>query len=229
MELATKRSFPLVTTPEDDTSGILHPHFSHDGTKLTWTEMIEAPAFLQGYGSWVIKVADVSFDETGPRLTKVERHQPGGSGWYENHGLSPDGRSLLFTSTFEETKPFHANVYSFDVPSSRLKLLARGKWNEHALFSPSGRRIVWMTGNDNPNRGTDYWAMNPDGSDKVRLTDWNNPASPAYRRKMIVAADASFSPDGRFLVAYLQVNLLSQDGLTVLVELQPDWERPGRP
>lgn len=41
---------------------------------------------------------------------------------------------------------------------------------------------------------------------------------------MIVAADASFSPDGKHLVAYLQVNLLIQDGLTVLIELEDDWE-----
>lgn len=44
---------------------------------------------------------------------------------------------------------------------------------------------------------------------------------------MIVAADASLSPDGKFLVAYLQVNLVTQEGVTVLIELEDDWERGG--
>ena len=60
--------------------------------------------------------------------------------------------------------------------------------------------------------------MNPDGSDKLRLTDFNNPALPTFKNRSIVAADASFSPDGRFLIAYLQVNLVTQEGVTVLIE-----------
>ncbi len=84
-----------------------------------------------------------------------------------------------------------------------------------------------MTGAGNPHGGTEYWCMNPDGSDKVRLTDWNNAALPSHRKKMIVAADSSLSPDGKYLVAYLQVNLITQMGATVLIELEDDWQRPG--
>ncbi len=95
------------------------------------------------------------------------------------------------------------------------------------MHSPSKNRVVWMTGRNNVNAGTDYWAMNPDGSDKVRLTDFNNPRLPTYRHKAIVPADASFSPDGKHLMAYLQVNLVTQEGVTVLIELGDDWERRG--
>ncbi len=108
-----------------------------------------------------------------------------------------------------------------------MDCLAEGKWNEHALYSPSGKRIVWMSGKDNPNRGTDYWCMNPDGSDKIRLTDFGNATLPTYEGKMIVAADASMSPDGKCLAAYLQVNLVTQEGMTVLIQLEDEWERPG--
>ena len=95
------------------------------------------------------------------------------------------------------------------------------------MYSPDWKRIIWMTGQDNPNRGTDYWAMSLDGSDKIRLTDFNNPKLPTYKKKMIVAADASLSPDGKFLVAYLQTNLVTQDGVTILIELEDTWDRPG--
>ena len=84
-----------------------------------------------------------------------------------------------------------------------------------------------MTGSHNEHGGTDYWSMNSDASDKVRLTDFNNAALPSYKKKKIVAADASFSPDGNNLVAYLQVNLVTQEGVTVVIELKDDWERPG--
>ena len=63
MELATRRCFRLTDTPEDDTSGVLHPHFSHDGSKLTWSEMYRAPKFLNGYGEWKIQVGDFIFEK----------------------------------------------------------------------------------------------------------------------------------------------------------------------
>lgn len=227
MELATRECFRLTDTPEDDTSGVLHPHFSYDGSKLTWGEMYSAPKFLNGFGEWKIQVGDFTFEKGGPGLSNVKSYVPGEAGWYENHGLSLDNRTLLFTSNFENDKAFHSNVYRYTLDGARLDRLADKKWNEHAMYSPSWKRIVWMTGQDNPKRGTDYWSMNPDGSDKVRLTDFNNPELPTYKKKMIVAADASLSPDGKFLVAYLQVNLVTQEGVTVLIELEDDWERGG--
>ncbi len=227
MELATRRSFRLTDTPEDDTSGVLHPHFSHDGSKLTWSEMHAAPNAVHGFGQWKIKVADFAFRDGGPDLSDVKSHLPGKAGWYENHGLSQDKRTLLFTSSFESNKAFRSSVYRYLIDQARLEVLADKKWNEHAAYSPSGNRIVWMTSQDNLNAGTDYWAMNPDGSDKGRLTDFNNPRLPTYKHKAIVAADASFSPDGKHLIAYLQVNLVTQEGVTVLIELDDDWERRG--
>ena len=227
MELATRRCFRLTDTPENESSGVLHPHFSHDGSKLTWSEMSAAPSSVHGFGQWEIKVADFAFKDRGPVLSDVKSLLPGKAGWYENHGLSQDNRTLLFTSSFASNKAFRANVYRYHIDQARLDLLADTKWNEHATYSPSGNRIVWMTGRNNLNAGTDYWAMNPDGSDKVRLTDFNNPSLPTYKHRAIVAADASLSPDGKYLIAYLQVNLVTQEGVTVLIELGDDWERRG--
>ena len=187
--------------------------------------MYGAPKFLDGFGEWKIQVADFAFDKGSPVLSNLQSYVPGKPGWYENHGLSVDMRTLIFTSTFENDKAFHANVYRYLIDQARLDRLADEKWNEHATYSPSGKRIVWMSGRDNLNGGTDYWSMNPDGSDKLRLTDFNNPALPTFKNRSIVAADASFSPDGRFLIAYLQVNLVTQEGVTVLIELEDDWER----
>ena len=222
MEFDTKRCFILRQTPETEASGVLHPHFSHDGKKLTWGEMYEAPNGSYGYGKWKIQVADFNFDSEKPVLTNTKSYEPGKPGWYENHGLSPDDKKLLFTSSFAFNKPFHANVYSYDISQDRLELLADGKWNEHALYSPNGNKIVWMSGAQNKS-GTDYWCMNPDGSGKVAITDWNNPSLPTWKNKMIVAADVSFSPDGKRMVAYLQTNLVTQTGVTVMIDLKDEW------
>lgn len=228
MELETRRFFRLTNTPDDATSGVLHPHFSHDGSKLTWGEMYRAPKFLKGYGEWKIQVANFAIEESKPVLSNIKSYVPGKPGWYENHGLFRDNDKLLFTSTFENTKAFHSKVYQYDIKQAQLVRLADEKWNEHAMYSPDWKRIVWMTGQDNPNRGTDYWSMNLDGSDKVRLTDFNNPDLPTFKKKIIVAADASLSPNGKFLIAYLQINLVTQEGVTVLIELDDDWDLSGK-
>ena len=96
------------------------------------------------------------------------------------------------------------------------------------MYSPSSKQIVWMTGRDNLKGNTDYWSMNPDESDKVRLTNFNNPDLPTYKNKSIVAADVGLSPDGKLMIAYLQVNLVTQEDVTILIELEDDWERRGK-
>lgn len=122
MELATRCSFRLTDMPEDDRSGVLHPHFSHDGSKLIWSEMHAAPNAVHGFGQWKIKVAGFALKEGVPVLPDVHSHVPGKAGWYENHGLSRDNRTRLFTSCFDSNKAFRANVYHHATDQARLDL-----------------------------------------------------------------------------------------------------------
>jgi len=39
--------------------------------------------------------------------------------------------------------------------------------------TPDGQ-VLWMSSADNPSRGTDWWTMNPDGSNPQRLSDFNS-------------------------------------------------------
>ena len=231
MEVKTRKLFQLTHTANTDNSGVLHPHFSHDDGQLTWSEMYEAPnAFIKARqaGSWQVKLADFSFKDGAPELSNIRTFEPGGPGLYENHGLSPDGRKLLFTGTFERTRKseiFTASIYSLDINDNNLQKLASRKYNEHAHYTPDGRKIVWMTSADNKNKGTDYWSMNLDGTNKRQLTYFNSKENPGYRRQLIIAADASFNPEGNKLVAYLQLNLLTQEGPIVIIEFDEDWDR----
>jgi Tol biopolymer transport system component len=87
---------------------------------------------------------------------------------------------------------------------------------------PIGKNI-WFSFVGNNNGGTDYWSMNYDGSGKKRLTDFNNPKNRSFKGKVITSADISFSPDGKQLVAYLQTNILTQNGITDIIDLKEDW------
>ena len=226
MDLKTRRFHQLTHTQDTDDTGVLHPHFSHDGTKLTWSEMYEKPSAFKPAGQagyWKLKVADFAWVDGTPQLSNVQTYQPGGPGLYENHGLTPDQGKILFTATFESKKSLDffttANIYLYDIAANKVQKLSTEKYNEHAHYYPDKKRILWMTSMQNPTRGTDYWSMNPDGSQKMRLTDFNNQDLPTYKGKMVISADSSFNPDGTKLVAYLQLNLLTQNGPIVVIDL----------
>ena len=165
--------------------------------------------------------------EGKPEISGIESYEPGGEGFYENHGLSPDGKKIIFTANFELTANlfsfFKQKIYTYDFAEDELVPLATEKYNESAHYSPVGKKIVWFTSVGNLNRGTDYWSMNYDGTEKKRITDFNNPMNASYKNKVITSADISFNPDGTKLVAYLQTNLVTQEGMTVLIELEDGW------
>ena len=163
-------------------------------------------------------------------VTLYTEHYKGES-FYENHGLSPDGSKIIFTSNFTKSSNpldfFNQKIHTYDFATKELVTLAKERYNESAHYAPVGAKIVWFNSVGNKNRGTDYWMMNYDGTGKTRITDFNNPENASFKRKTITAADLSFSPDGTKMVAYLQTNLLTQNGMTVLIDLKGDWYKNG--
>ena len=223
MNLTTKDFFQLTNLPNAHNTGVLHPHFSKDGKKLTWSQMHNNK---KNY--WKLKVADFAVDANGkPGLSNIKTYAPGGDGFYENHGLSPDGKKIIFTGNFELTANpfsfFKQKIYTYDFATEKMTALATEKYNESAQFLSFADKIVWFTSVGNKNRGTDYWSMNYDGSAKKRITDFNNPKNLSHQGKVITAADFSFSPDGKKMVAYLQTNIFTQAGMTVMIELKDGW------
>jgi Tol biopolymer transport system component len=214
----------LTDMPDTDDSGVLHPHFSPDGKRLSWSEMVEKPDLLvkgKEFGYWKLKIADISIDEAGAVLSDVREYQPGGPAFYENHGFSPDGAALIFSSN--SARPGSAlrntDIFSLDLATEVVTQLTERDYNEHAHFSPDGARIVWMTDADNDGRGTDYWLMDADGSGKERLTYFNQPGCPESATERLTAADSSWGPDGKHIVAYVSTDLIRQIGRIVMITL----------
>jgi Tol biopolymer transport system component len=203
LDTQTNRATMVRQVGAEPGQGTLHPHFSPDGTMLSWSEMAGKAGLrvAQELGYWRLMVADFRVDGGRPRLENVHDVTPGGLGFYENHGFSPDGARLVFTSNFEAKQRIHADIYVMDLRSRKPSRLTNEGYNEHAMFSPDGRSIAWISTAGNSG-GTDYWIMNSDGSNKQRLTYFNQKGHPESAARKVVVADLSWRPDGTAFAGY---------------------------
>lgn len=218
-----------------DKMGLLHPHFSHDGKKLLWSERVSNEPKPQG--QWVIKIADLEFQHTfvGPDfwyLANIQTFQPVNMRFYETHGFTPDNQKVIFSATPDGLFN-HLEIYLYDLKTEELKQLTGPdeQWDEHAQLSPDGTKIVWMSSRDieqelKQDKGmTEFWLMNTDGSNKQRLTYFNDPTAPEhiFLEGGIVSKDNNWSPDGKKIVAYISkgtAELKDRPELIVLIELE---------
>jgi Tol biopolymer transport system component len=195
----------LPSKVDKDAAAALHPHFSPDGRLLIWSERISGG--VEPFGEWVIRLADVSFSSTGqPMVSNIRTLAPGRKkAFYETHSFHPDGSRFLFTGQ----QDVGLEIYVFDISTGAATRLTRdpAAWDEHAHFSPDGRKIVWMS-----SRGlrftvkpfdlqTEFWLMDADGSNPRRLTYFHDPSSAHFlHRDFAVAADVGWSPNGKSLI-----------------------------
>ena len=188
--------------------GVLHPHFSHDGTQLLWSEIVKKKT--GELGLWAIKIADFSFEAGEPRLSNIRTLRPNRLWFYETHGFSPDGGTILFSSVPVGGNFYDMEIYSLDLYTMALtRLTDNDEWDEHAHFSPDGRWIVWASSEGIPQRKKvsrlrlDYWIMSADGSGQRRLIHFNDTQYPEYIEGGAVAADSDWGPDGESIATYL--------------------------
>lgn len=214
--------YQLTNNPVSDSIGSLHPHFSHDGMKLSWSEMYE-PSVLwplgKTFGSFKLKIADFSFDSLGiPHLTNITEYVPNDSVIYENHGFSPDGADLLFMTNWNiNTLPLgNCKIYKMNLTTLACTQLTSTAYNEHACYSPDGNYIVYGSAQDNSNKGMDYWIMKSDGTEKQRLTYFNQVGYPECLTKAY-AVDMSWSPDGKHIVSFVEDSTLNDGGSIYLI------------
>ena len=105
-----------------------------------------------------------------------------------------DGRRLLFAGNPEGQHEYGMDLYILDLNSGRIQNLTQSPkgWEEGSCIAPNGR-IVYISNAESryeldPNDANwatqplerDYFIMNSDGSNKERLTFFNDPAAPEY-------------------------------------------------
>ena len=208
--------------------GVLHPHFSHDGKKLTWAQRVGGTPGSTAE-NWVLKVADFAAEgPEGPVLENIETFTPGEQQCFsETHGFSLDGTKILFSGNLQKGQPFEGmDLYELDLQTGELIQLTETfyDWDEHASYSPDGKKIVWMssTGYSKDTVKADFWIMDSDGSHKLQLTFFNKPGHPHYTGYPIVASDSSWSSDGKRVIAYMKTEStgVGSEGSIIMIELE---------
>lgn len=195
-----------------DRMGVLHPHVSRDGTKLAWSERVGKGE--KRWGAWVMRVAELAIEGGVPRLRETRTYHPGkGPTFYETHGFSPDGKSLAFSSDLNLGRATGLDIYLLQLETGDLTRLTATptQWDEHAQFSPDGKRIAWISsqgveeeaGAHTPTFRTELWIMDADGKNQKRVTYFNDPNAPEYIPGGIAVADNSWNAEGTQIAAYL--------------------------
>jgi hypothetical protein len=220
-----KKGHLLVEQPNDNDHGIIAPRFSKDGKKISWTERKKNVNVLdpkRHFGFWVIKTADFTFGKDSlPQITNIKTFEPGGEGFYECYGFSPDNRRLIFCSSMGEKSAWTQQIFTMDTSGTDLKKLTDTLYNEHACYTPDGKKIVWMSSVGNKNKGTDWWIMNVDGTEKKRISFFNDKKSKQFEGKTRWCGMISFSPDGKRFIGGVQLSLVTQEGKIVMAENAP--------
>ena len=218
---------------------VIHPHFSHDGSRLLWAERL-GKAEGSSWGEWALKLADFVVGPEGPYLEDIKTYQPGEHHYfYESHAFSGDDSKVLFCGNPDGQSDVGFDIYEMDLETQELTNLTMSPddWDEHAQYSPDGKKIAWMssTGFDIVFESieghewmrylvTELWIMDADGSNKQRLTYFNEPGYPEYMGgTRCVVSDISWSPDGDrivVLVAYEGEGFAGLKAKIVIMELE---------
>src|SRR3989344_5314185 len=211
-------------TPDNSKGFALqYPRFSPDGKKLIWSERYKKGGignYLVGkgeFGWWRIKIADFSLTATGPRLDNIEELEPAGKGFYEPHGVSPDGSKLIFSGAVTSGKTqIYSDIYVYDLNNRKLSKLtsARNIHHEQALYSPSGNKISYMSG---PFVGlsdfgykADLYLMDENGNNRTRLTYFNDPENASYPGQTSQIDKDTWFSDGTAIVFGLYIHKINK-------------------
>lgn len=220
------QAWKLLDLPNSFNSGIIHSAISPDGTKFAWSERVKAPKFgnfnLMA-GAYVMKYADLIIDGT-PRLENIKEFKPGNvDACNELDGISPDNKLISFYSTFESKNILATPIYTINVETGEIKKLTTESYSQAATFTPNGKQLVYMTG-DQCTRfpgdvlGADWWIMDIDGSNKQRLTYMNLKDHPQSVNHYRLAGCLSFIDETHFLGG-IMVRPLGLTGYTAIVDI----------
>ena len=224
---------PQKLTQHGAGMSVLHPHFSHDGTKIVWAEKYADDDNASIFGAWRIQLADVVLDSAGvASLDNQISIQPGGIHWYEAHGFSPDDQKIFFSSN-TDTDFKASDLFSYDLTTFELTNLTQqpAQWEEMHNQNPlypgqfsfiSSRFFDWNNDLGWGSLRTELYLN--DNSEIKQLTyynqlkkDKNKPlTTPHY-----FIGDHCWGPDGKTILAVLaEVKVGETNGKLLKIKLK---------
>jgi Tol biopolymer transport system component len=222
MEIATGRVWQLTHEPNTRDEGLLIPIVAPNGRSLAWSAR-------QPGGKYKIVVADF-IASPAPHVANIRRYEPGGLTYYETGSFSSDSRSLFYTSDQDTHSFWQSQIYRLDLATGHSARLTAGHgYNEHPAVvpTPSGDWVVFMSTEGERRRrlhlslGTDWWAMQPDGSGLKRLTTMNvdRADNPENAGRTLYAGKVTAGPSGDVLFGDVQDPLIHQTGFVERISL----------
>jgi hypothetical protein len=216
------RWWQLTNRENGGDGGTLFPVPSHKGDKLAWAERFAGPRkplqALAGmmrknpppdiWGRWRLAVADIVYGAGGTvSLANKQTLAPGNADFYEMQVWSPDDHAIYFAGSIDRKSPYTLDIWRYEWNGGKLTALTNtsDQWEEHIAFSRSGKKAVYMSSEccawnsgDLRTLQAELYLMNGDGSDRAKLTSFNEPGGRDYdRTARSVVAKGVWSPDGR--------------------------------
>lgn len=151
-----------------------HAYFSPDGTQIAWTH-IDFALHQGGTGLWDVRLADFVVDETGPHLANVDPILPPNGHFYETQHWSPDGRGFLFTESIDNAMNLELHFLDLSTdPPTRTRYTTDPSWDEQAIFTLDGEKILFMSTRANPSSWETFahfsWALGLPSDNDSRIT-----------------------------------------------------------
>ena len=170
--------------PRDGYTGVA---FTADGRKAVWAEIVDGNVFVNAFGIWRLYIADFHVGPDGaPHFVNKRDITPAGAKWVEAGNFSPDGKHLLLSADIGIDDARGQDQWSMDIETGVLQNLTNTPkvWDEHGLYSPSGRKISFMSSypyREEPDAyktfslKTEFMLMDADGRHLQQLTHFNRP------------------------------------------------------
>ena len=229
---ADKKDFWQLTRNAEIGSAVLDAHFSYEGDRLVWSERV---ASRKGrWGTWRLRTGKLEFKRGVPHLDKLQTHGDKATGLLLAHGFAPDDRTLLFSAHLEEGQAeIGLDLYTLDTgdksksTSASLRLThSRAGPEEYARFAPRGDLLAFTSNAEVRGRPVagrvlpnELWLMKGDGTDKRRLTRFNDPLADEYLGDTYVG-DFAWNPRGRQIAVQLQYGTDGARSGIFLLELE---------
>jgi hypothetical protein len=228
------RAWQLTDIPVSSQVGIIWPRFDRTGREIVWSQMYSGSSLSHPLGEWALKLARLAWSHGTPRLVDVRTYDPQLGRFFEPYEFSPDDRRILFASDIDVPSHFLApsafNAQIWTINAARLDDLRRvsprgqiggmfSDYNEFAYYIPGSDRILFARTYHSSAHGLDYWTVNANGSDPLRLTFMNQPGNAQYLGYS-QAGGLAFDPrDPRRLVAGVAHDLSSDQIQAVFVRI----------
>ena len=184
--------------PHDDYA-YWHAKYSPDGTKIAYESYI---------GALTLKYVNNG---------TVEILVPGEWGYFGVRSYwSPDSKKIVYSRLDDSIG--RAEIWIYDLEArTNIKLTNENVEERYPTWSPDGTKIAYQ-------REGDIWLMNPDGTEKVDITNTSNiyedPYSWSPDSSMIAYTSFEILPDGE-RVSFNDISVINRDG-TGMAKLTTD-------